>query len=239
MTDPTASTPSSPPAGWYPDPAGTSSERYWNGSSWTEQLRSGASAQPQYQQPQQQAARQQQQYQQDTGVPRYQPYTGDRPPMVAPGTKTTTPWIWVIVGLPLILLIGLLTIDYERYLADTLASSYLNDPTLLLESPAYLGVILFNLFSFLVYAATVVLAFLDFRALKGRGVVKPFHWAWSFLGAPVYVIGRSVIVFRRSRGGLLPLWVFIGVYVITFISSLVKVFSALNAVFADLPTTGF
>lgn len=27
-----------PPAGWYDDPAGSGGRRYWNGSSWTDQL---------------------------------------------------------------------------------------------------------------------------------------------------------------------------------------------------------
>ena len=27
-----------PPAGWYPDPGGTSQQRYWDGNAWTEHL---------------------------------------------------------------------------------------------------------------------------------------------------------------------------------------------------------
>jgi len=29
-----------PPAGWYPDPAGTSTQRYWDGAAWTDQVSS-------------------------------------------------------------------------------------------------------------------------------------------------------------------------------------------------------
>lgn len=32
----TESAPPTPPAGWYPDPAGGSSQRYWDGQRWTE-----------------------------------------------------------------------------------------------------------------------------------------------------------------------------------------------------------
>lgn len=36
MSDTPAQT---PPAGWYPDPAGSDQQRFWNGTAWTEQLR--------------------------------------------------------------------------------------------------------------------------------------------------------------------------------------------------------
>ncbi|MDO7882351.1 DUF2510 domain-containing protein [Antiquaquibacter soli] len=57
-----------PPAGWYPDPAGTPRARWWDGTAWTDT----------YQQP--------------------LPPAAPRPVLVAPaGTNPTTPWIWVIV----------------------------------------------------------------------------------------------------------------------------------------------
>lgn len=38
--------------GWYPDPAGSGQERYWDGANWTENLRPSYSTQQNYQQPQ-------------------------------------------------------------------------------------------------------------------------------------------------------------------------------------------
>lgn len=35
-----------PPAGWYPDPANATSERWWDGTTWTEQVRAKVSAPP-------------------------------------------------------------------------------------------------------------------------------------------------------------------------------------------------
>jgi len=242
MTDPTASTPSSPPAGWYPDPAGTSSERYWNGSSWTEQLRGGAqpqqqSAQQQYQ-PQQQAA--QQQYQQDTGVPRYQPY---RAPMqrLAEGTSTITPWIWVVVLLPVLSIIAFLTWDVRGYYESTFRSLEAPPSTTPLFPAIDGGTIALSLVGWLVYLLTPLFAFLDWRALRARGVDRPFHWAWAFLFTPTYVIGRSVVVRRRSGGGLTPLWVYIGVAVLYVVVYLAKIAEGLVVVseYVSSTTSGF
>jgi hypothetical protein len=39
-----AVTPNAAPAGFYADPRGSGGERYWDGGSWTEQVRAGAPA---------------------------------------------------------------------------------------------------------------------------------------------------------------------------------------------------
>jgi hypothetical protein len=82
--------------------------------------------------------------------------------------------------------------------------------------------------AFLIQAIYIVLAFLDWRALKRAGVPQPFHWAWSFFafvsfGVLVYIIGRSVILKRRTGGGMAPLWLFIGLEVLTLIAGVVVV----------------
>ena len=76
--------------------------------------------------------------------------------------------------------------------------------------------------SFVAYAATVALAFFDTKALEARGVVRPFHWAFSFIpnyGSTVYVIGRSIVARRRTGSGMSPMWVFIIMYVVTLIAT--------------------
>jgi lysylphosphatidylglycerol synthetase-like protein (DUF2156 family) len=103
-------------------------------------------------------------------------------------------------------------------------------------SPAYLLVLLSGWF---IYALSIVFGLLDWRELKQRGVPKPFHWAWGFfviiVGWPaVYVIGRTVVAKRRTGAGMAPLWVFIGLEVVTFIVSLVVIVTAIVQLFSLL-----
>ncbi len=49
----------------------------------------------------------------------------------------------------------------------------------LYTSPGY---VITLVLSFLIYALTVVFAVLDVRVLTQRGVQRPFHWAFAFLG---------------------------------------------------------
>jgi hypothetical protein len=148
------------------------------------------------------------------------------------GTRPGTVWFWLLViGAPVLTLLDL--IPTSIYINQVISGDTA-DPTAFAAntfSPAYLLVVLSGWF---IYAVCVVFGLLDWRELQARGVPKPFHWAWSFfviaLGWPaVYVIGRTVIVKRRTGGGMAPLWVFIGLQVVTFIVILVVVISAILA----------
>ena len=79
------------------------------------------------------------------------------------------------------------------------------------------------------YALFVVGAALDYRALRARGVPRPFHWAWTFLSVIVYAIGRTVVVRRRTGAGMAPLWVFIVLYVVVFVLGVVVVIGYVSA----------
>ncbi|WP_201423156.1 hypothetical protein, partial [Xanthomonas perforans] len=70
--------------------------------------------------------------------------------------------------------------------------------------------------SIVVSALTVLFAFLDWRQLRARGVDRPFHWAFSFFvlvigSGLVYIIGRGVILRRRTGSGLGPIWAAVAV----------------------------
>ncbi|PWJ65264.1 DUF2510 domain-containing protein [Rathayibacter iranicus] len=264
-----------PRAGWYPDPAGSSRQRWWDGSSWTESLRDAPAAAPttppiapaaatpitppvapvppvppaapaerpaygetssgtatgygqtasgQY--PQQAAplppAPGQQAYGQQSQQPPYQQSYAAAP--VAPVQQrdssivTATPWIWVVVFLPLLSAVSIFLLPPSAIIDWSMASTY-GPRASMSGSTAYLvGMGAVQIVGFLIYAAEVVFAFLDWRQLKRAGMQRPFHWAWGFLAAPyVYVIGRSVIVKRVTGGGLLPLWIFIAVVAVSFI----------------------
>jgi len=104
------------------------------------------------------------------------------------------------------------------YLSST---DYLNDPTAFqahymaeVFSPAYVVILLTGWLS---YGLMVVFAWRDVVWLRKQGVVRPFHWAWTFLNSWVYIIGRSVIVYGVARPrGRAPIWVLIAVAVVGF-----------------------
>jgi uncharacterized paraquat-inducible protein A len=48
------------------------------------------------------------------------------------------------------------------------------------------------------------------------------------------VIGRSVIVRRRSGKGLLPIWVMIGVFVVSLVVAFIKVTAVMSAMMSGL-----
>ena len=228
MTDDNSTTPA---AGWYPDPAGSPRTRWWDGTRWTENYSAPAAqtAATAWSTPTGQAS---------NGVdgapsayPAMQPY-GAAPALKAPeGTSPSTPFIWLLAVLPIVTLalsvVQLATIDslVESALADS-GSSYTP-----LDITNY-GV------SLLIAAATVILAFFDARTLAARGVPRPFHWAWSFfalLGAPVYMIGRSVVVRRRVGSGLAPMFVNLSLILVGFIIGIVAAVIVTTRIFESIP----
>lgn len=171
----TDSTPSTP-AGWYPDPSGGTRSRWWDGTQWTEHF--------------------------------HDPYAVgvQAAELKAPeGTKTNTPWIWLIVLLPLATLIPLGFVNWGG-----MFDYDFNDPTSVYTSqlavflsPGYITAIVL---SPVVYGLNALFAYLDWKQLGKNGVPRPFHFAWVFLSSLVYVIGRSVVVKRRTGQGFAPFW---------------------------------
>jgi len=211
------STVPSPSAGWYPDPSGSGALRWWDGMRWTEHVAPG---------PSQQAA---------FNSAAYAP--ARRRPLPAE-TPLYTVWIWLVAILPLVstLLVFLLHPQPAFRLDETGRNVVIGDPLALLGGPMYFVVVGIG---WLLTAAGIVFSWLDYRELVHRGVERPFHWAWSFLGI-VYPIGRSVVIRGVTGGrGLAPMWVSIGVYVaalaVSMIWSILLVSQILGTIATNVP----
>jgi hypothetical protein len=151
-------------------------------------------------------------------------------PLRAPdGTNTNTLWIWLLcVGGPVA---SMVLIVLEGFWLRSIANVDFTNPTAttsLVDGPIYL---LLAGGGWIVIGLLVVVGWLDYRRLRAAGVPNPFHWAWSFLGGIVYVIGRSIVVKRRTGGGLTPLWVFIALEAAAIVLSFVVLVIALSAIF--------
>ena len=182
--------------GWYPDPSGTGGLRWWDGLRWTEHAAPAAPA---------------------AGSPyapaRWRPLPADAP--------VYTVWIWLVALLPLLNSLALFLLHPQALFASSYgvgSGVRISDPFALIGGPMYFVVAALG---WLVTAAVIVFSWLDYRELGRRGVERPFHWAWSFLGI-VYPIGRSVVVRQVAPGrGLAPLWVSIVVFVLGIVVGLV------------------
>ena len=178
------------PSGWYPDPSGAPGSRWWDGRAWTDTV----------------------------GPPlsRWNDPANHRP-QLDPGVPVYTIFIWLIVLLPL------LGIPLGFAYTPHLVIERIGPENVKTVNPASIftpGYFVTLGISLVFYGITVVLAFFDRRQLLRRGVVRPFHWAWTFLYSPAYVIGRSVIVHRVApKRGLWPVWVYIAVAVVSLVVS--------------------
>ena len=202
----------SAPAGWYPDPSDSAARRWWNGTQWTAQTapapRFGEYAPAA---PAAQASHAAPAVGGYAGYPAAPAYagTGATPPVV--DVSTNTVWVWLAVVAAVLPLLSGFFIDWNGYVsavASMSRGSRMTGEFLSWEMRA-VGV---SLLSWVFVAAYIVFSWLDWRELKRRGVVSPFGWAWSFfaligLGSAVYMIGRAVVLRRRTvSGGWAPLW---------------------------------
>ncbi|MEO5534930.1 MAG: DUF2510 domain-containing protein [Pseudolysinimonas sp.] len=181
------------PAGWYADPENPARGRFWDGNGWTQQFHNPG-----------------------------EPYS-TTPELTAPeGTEWNTPWIWWIVALPVIPSLMVLFVPWGSIFdIDPTASSpsvAMRNVFAIFLSPFYWGALAL---SPVVYGLSALFAYRDYRVLMSRGVPRPFHWAFVFIAAYVYVIGRSVVVHRRTGRGHAPIWAEIGVFVLAIAISVV------------------
>ncbi|MET3719585.1 MULTISPECIES: DUF2510 domain-containing protein [unclassified Arthrobacter] len=212
------------PAGWYPDPAGTGRLRWWDGYAWTDQFSTP--------------------YQQGAYAGQYtaSPYAAGpyanapaavQRPFISRDAPVYNALIWAITLLPLISTLLLLLWTPElRFITFGRQQTPTLDP-MSIFTPGYFMLVFSG---FVAYAASVLLAYFDSEGLKRIGVVRPFHWAWSFLSSAVYVIGRSVITSKVARGrGLVPIWVLIGVVVLNIVVTNIKMTALMSSLMGTIP----
>jgi hypothetical protein len=150
------------------------------------------------------------------------------------------PFIWIITLLPLLnlLLLPLAFTGFEdsmRYQLDG------NDYSMTggMSGAALVAQTISSLLGWLIYGVGVVLAYFDRKWLLARGFDRPFHWAFAFIPAPVYPIGRSVVVKRRSGRGIAPMWATIGIFALGVIISIGIVVAIVGATFAMMESVGY
>jgi len=160
-------------------------------------------------------------------------------PPVAPGTSALTWSVWLVVGLQLLSVIGYLFLDFSSYVRAVLvlsaSGSAPEGPDVSRFTSALsgfvVGVLLLDVLALVIYGLTVMFAYFDWRELQRRGFAHPFHWAWTFLGPIVYVIGRTVVARRRGgRDVMWPIWALVAVTVIAIVLVVIKVVTILSAV---------
>jgi hypothetical protein len=151
------------------------------------------------------------------------PYGRQELPKAPEGAKVVTWHIWLLALLPIVsVIISLVTLSsYAPYIEKVIRQSQSGSTSTNLALPTGQGIS--TVLDLLLAAIVVVVALLDYRALARVGVVRPFHWAFAFFtlltpfASLVYVIGRSVVVHRRSGRGFGPMWLGIVVVAVGFI----------------------
>ncbi|MCU1475472.1 MAG: hypothetical protein JWQ64_165 [Subtercola sp.] len=244
MTGPHEPNRGQPAAGWYPDGATPGVLRWWNGASWTEHTHDlgqtsagGAPVVPDYAAASSPAAGHAAVSYPAAGYSTGYPSTAAAPALT-PAASPYTPFAWIIALLPVLTIISFASWDLSPFVAAVVQQSSVRtgtgtagmNPAIYADlGPGYaISVVI----GWLVVAVTVVLAYLDYRRLGRAGFARRFYWAFSFLlgfGAIVYLIGRSVVVRSQVGRGMTVMWVYIALWVVSFIVVITKVVLAFAA----------
>lgn len=169
------------PPGWYPDPSGSGRRRWWNGLAWTAAI-------------------------QDSEM-LLGPASGA---VLQPAVSSSTalnPWpVWGMALMPFASLLQLVLIDWPTVLTAIARAAAADAP--LTEPPP--GMLLVEVIGVVALGLTIAFAVIDWWMLRQRGIVRPFLWAWVFLSPLVYLIGRAVVLNRRTRRSARgPVWTYV------------------------------
>jgi hypothetical protein len=168
---------------------------------------------------------------QNYGQPAYGAYPTYAParltfPAAPEGAKVINWYLWAIIFLPVLWLIASIATFHtlepalEKYITEIQRATEDPNSTIIPTIHYPVAYWLTELLAFVIYLGTVLLAWFDSKRLAAAGIARPFHWAFAFIpvaSGAVYVIGRSVVVRRRSGRGLWPIWVLVGFYLLEII----------------------
>jgi hypothetical protein len=132
-------------------------------------------------------------------------------PLLAPGARVDTVWIWLIVVVPWVLASTIYLFDIRAVL-DAL---WIDDTAVALGHVG-LHLALLAGSSVVTIGLALLFAFRDARALRAVGVVRPFPWGFAAIAGVVYVIGRQVVLRKVTPASAAPLVVSIVLYVLWY-----------------------
>jgi hypothetical protein len=181
-----------PAAGWYPEPGSVpgSTLRWWDGASWTDQVRTAEAAYPlavpdgagDGDAPGADVA--------SASAPGAAVAAGPGAPAPSPtagSQRWGTLWVWLLAASPWLTFVpGLFA--FHSFITYS--------------APEWHWMVLV----LVPYLLVVGMAIFDVKQLRQwhTGVA---HWTWSLLGAPIYLIARYVVLRRRGVVGSAPMWV--------------------------------
>lgn len=146
----------------------------------------------------------------------------------ARGVRTDTWPVRLLVLVPLLALLPLLALDLGSWpsavAADRTGRIDALLPTLVILQVAGL----------LLWVIRVALAAGDHAVLRGRGIARPFHWAWMILSPTVYFIGRAIVLRRRTGSGAAPLVAYLLVSVIGGVALGLRIMNAVLPVMLEM-----
>lgn len=155
-------------------------------------------------------------------------------PLPAPaGTSPNTVWIWLLALAPLVSIWSAWTIDVEALVDQALNGVQIAEDGTVTGSPVPPGSA--DPTGLLLWLGGIAVAFLDRRELARRGIDRPFSWMWAILWSLVYVIGRSIIVKRRTGTGFAPMWTAIALQVLLVALVASVVARIVDATIANVP----
>lgn len=132
-------------------------------------------------------------------------------PLLPPGARVDTVWIWLIVVVPWVLASTIYLFDIRT----VLEALWVDDTTAALGHVGlHLAVLAGS--SLTTIALALLFAFRDARALRCAGVVRPFPWGFAAIAGIVYVIGRQVVLRKVTAASAAPLVVSIVLYVLWY-----------------------